>query len=70
MAAVLTIRRAVSGMALLGALGFGTGQALAAPDTRTAAPTCDPELCDRVCKVFGPFGGRCDPDDGTCRCLF
>lgn len=65
-----TMRRGVFGAAVLGALGFGTGQAFAAPERAAAPPTCDPELCDRVCRVFGPFGGRCDAEDGTCRCLF
>ncbi len=64
------IRRSVFGAAIAASLAFGTTQALASPARSAAPPTCDPETCDRVCKIFGPFGGRCDAEDGTCRCLF
>lgn len=51
--------KAVFALGVLSSLGFGAGQALAAPAEK-AAPTCDPARCDERCKRSSPnLVGRC-----------
>lgn len=65
------LRNGVAAAGMAGALAFGAGQALAAPQPRAeaGAAVCDVETCRTICKVrYGPFaGGWCD-ETGTCRC--
>jgi hypothetical protein len=62
-----TIRGAVFGAAIVGALGFGTTQAFAAPDPPPGFPNCqssDDCFADNQC---GPSGGICF-GGGRCFC--
>lgn len=63
------VRSGLVAASLLGALGFGAAQALAAPPEPERDPTCSPGRCDRQCKAqFGPFAsGFCD-EFGGCSC--
>ena len=58
--------RAAFSLGVLLAMGFGAGQALAAPSDGAGRQVCDPRVCDRVCKAIGAFGGTCI--NGGCSC--
>ena len=65
-------RRWVFAAGVLGTLGFGAAQAVAAPaapGARDQARACNPEGCDRSCRAQGGFSGRCT-DAGLCACLY
>ena len=69
---IAAFRKARSGLlalSMVGVLGFGATQALAAPAAAKRPPDCSPGKCDKLCKEqFGPFaGGFCDPFGG-CSC--
>ncbi len=61
--------RFACGSAVAAALSFGAAQAVAspAPATRSDARVCDPQICDRVCRAIGAFGGFCNAAGG-CSC--
>ena len=62
------IRTGLFTAAVLGTLGFGASQALAAPDTAARAPTCNERQCDRTCQDAGLSGGFC-LDRTSCNCF-
>ena len=62
----ILLRRWVAGTAVAGALAFGGAQALATPAAAAPPPTCD-EVCNRLCRAIGAFGGFC-PSPGSCVC--
>lgn len=52
------------------ALGFGAGQAFAAPSqTASSSETCDDMLCNTDCITWGYDGGFCDSISGECTCF-
>ena len=61
-------RNGVLAASMLGALGFGASQALAAPAAAQAPPTCNQGACNRQCEAqFGSFAsGFCE--NGVCMC--
>ena len=60
-----TLRGAAFALAVAGALGFGTAQALAAPaEPAAGAPRCDDRICTFQC---GSAGGR-EIGRGICIC--
>ena len=63
------VRNGVLAASMLGALGFGAGQALAAPAAAQKAAACSQQGCNARCEAqFGPFAsGFCDPQFG-CVC--
>ena len=54
-----TLRRAFFGAAVLGSLGFGAAQALAAPRAQGTAPICVFAECAARCILRGYDGGTC-----------
>ncbi len=69
------LRRGLLGIALTGSLGFGTTQALAAPQ-ETVYPSCNPFdwnehiACDWWCmQEFNGIGGECDFQTRRCSCF-
>ncbi len=61
------VTRGVFGAALLGALGFGVAQAVAAPAAGAqGAARCIQETCDRKCAQEGLIG-FCDGRGCVCR---
>ena len=70
MSGILTkVRNGVLAAAMLGALGFGASQALAAPAAAQKAAACTQQGCNARCQAqHGSFAaGFCDPDLG-CIC--
>ena len=63
------VRRALAGMSLAAALGFGAAQALAAPRGMVVAGerACSQGQCSRQCKAAGYDGGNCA--GGLCSCF-
>ncbi len=53
----------------VGALGFGTTQALASPAADAGdARVCNPQVCNRICQAIpGSIGGFCT-SGGSCQC--
>lgn len=69
MSGILTkVRNGVLAASMLGALGFGASQALAAPAEAEKAAACSQNACNRQCEAqFGPFAsGFCE--NGVCQC--
>jgi hypothetical protein len=60
------MRRAVFGLGIAAALGFGGTQALAAPAGAARGAWCDERLCDLFCSSITGFGGTCQ--SGRCIC--
>ncbi len=58
--------RGLLGVVLLGVLGTGATQALAAAPEPTARLTCSPKSCDFDCVLSGHRGGTCV--NGACEC--
>ncbi|HEU0053064.1 MAG TPA: hypothetical protein VFQ39_07795 [Longimicrobium sp.] len=58
--------RAAFALGVALAMGFGAREALAAPSAGEGPGACNPQLCDRVCKAIGAFGGTCV--NGGCSC--
>ncbi|HEX2210243.1 MAG TPA: hypothetical protein VHG93_21380 [Longimicrobium sp.] len=54
---------------MIGALGFGSAQAMAAPGaSASGAQVCNPQVCNRICQAIpGSIGGFCT-SDGSCQC--
>jgi hypothetical protein len=61
--------RFVCGSAVAAALSFGAAQAVASPASAAASDerVCNPQVCDRVCRAIGAFGGFCN-SAGGCSC--
>ena len=59
------LARAIFGAAVAAALSVGAADALAAP-AAAQAQTCDSQLCNRICRAIGAFGGTCI--NGGCSC--
>ena len=62
-------RRLTLAALTVGALGFGTSQALAAPSAEAAdAKVCNAQVCNRICQAIpGSIGGFCT-SSGSCQC--
>ncbi len=59
-------RNGVLGAALVGALGFGATQALAAPGEAAQGPVCNTVDCRQLCRTLGYAEGFCSR--GGCFC--
>jgi len=69
MSAIFTkVRNGLLAASMLGALGFGATQALAAPAAAEEAAACTQQGCNARCEAqFGPFAsGFCE--NGVCQC--
>ncbi|HEU0013631.1 MAG TPA: hypothetical protein VFQ45_08095 [Longimicrobium sp.] len=58
-------KAALFGAAMVASLGFGTAQALAAPQAPAPAAACTNSYCRKVC---GELGGNWVPQYGRCLC--
>ena len=71
-----TFGKAVFGLVLAGALGFGATQAVAVPaQPANAAKACPGPTCHSYCKQFlcpngPPCSGYCDLETGECVCYY
>jgi hypothetical protein len=64
----MRLRRGVFAAGVALSLGFGAGQAFAKPAPAVDdGPRCNPQTCDRLCKLIGAFSGTCTPGGG-CAC--
>lgn len=65
----INLRNAVFGAGVLGALAFGSAQALAAPGAAAATEDtlCDDTICTALCITKGYHYGMCDTISG-CVC--
>lgn len=64
----MTVRRWVFGAGMVGALGFGGAQAVAAPAPAAQQKVCNEQVCDRICDLTNRgLGGFCS-STGICVC--
>lgn len=62
-----TVRKTLFAAVVLGAIGFGSAQAVASPRPTTDGAFCNDNVCLATCIARGYYGGHCTQTSG-CYC--